>query len=594
MTAFSDGVYKPPKAILNWVSNAEAPYTYFPAVVAIEQLHARAGATPATCVVSFPSEYAKDATITAGAKCFIQLETGAVLFRGAISEAPFEIDVSKDTLRLTLLCDKWGMAAKVLGQGGVGTQPPTPPESVGGDGFQHVGFDIIFNKDGIPNKDASNLDFSLFNTAVYWTLKDILSFIFQYYISSELCVFNSALITGAWWTATPQHLSLIGQSATQAIDTICQLAGESWTIIHNSTTSAFRCVKPSGDGTTRIFALFKPLGGSSVTGADAYCPDRVSVGRSTAHLRDTFQAMGGPIVKEITHSNKGDNPLLVLMSAFKDKKFKTRFSVNPQMYSIHGLGADRAIGSKLKPWKAQLVSRKTTDGSDYLTAAQISADPNLLKAETGMDPLLWFSATGDAADAKLVTGGYRIDTRNCFLDFEKEIMVRGSTADGKDRSVRPTDWATHGIWLTIATEVETRSYAETAEPFLSSPRWAVVHKPELVQQTRWAVWVPDLSATNPNAVSILAPDAQETYVDIEDEILSAAAQGVLSNPELERRIEMDLPFLADVSIGDGISVVGRETGLTGREVVVALSYKIFEAFCMTVSGTNCPAARGGE
>lgn len=590
---FSHGVYKPQKVELVWASAAQAPQKAFPAVVAIERLQTGCGATPGTAEISYPSEYAKDAVPVPEAPCYL-IADNEVLFRGLVVNAPFEIDIANDTLRLELVDDRWLLASKIVGQGRCGTQG----EPAGTNGWKDVAFDPIFNKDGIPNKDPAALDFLLGTTAVAWTLQDIARWLFHatHVDVAKITLDYEAELAGAGWDYAPKHLSLIGQTIAQALDTLTAMAGETWTLRPGEEVSTYASVKRGGNGTTRTFTLAEPKGGSRVTSADAYYADSCRVARDIVSVRDTHQVFSGPTIKEYTYSNKGDDPLLVLRSAAKDKKFQYCLGVDVTKYAIHSLGAARAgTNAKPKPWLPHLVTRKWADGSTYLLAGQLAEYDTLLNNDTLMEPLLWYAPDGDAANSYLVTGGYRIDARNCLLWIEHRIEVAANAFDGKEGTMTLDLSGAGRIWLTVATELETRRHAETQMVgMLTNPMYAVIQKPDLVPELRHLVWLPDLDSTDRNAHIIAATPDEETYVDIYNKIVLLSEAAALATPEIETHVEVTLPWLAVARVGDKLAITGRNLTLSGYEVITDISWQIYETYRMTIEATNVPARRSVE
>lgn len=578
MSTMAMGVYQPPRARADFDG---IMVSYFPAIVAVKRVELMAGAAIGTAVISYPSHYASDATPQMGKG--VRLMIGSrVIFRGVIGEGPFEIGDGSDELDLILFDDKWLMSRKTIGQQGIGTMPSSVP---GFYGFNDVCFDVIFNRDGKPNKDSSSLDFITDSTAVFWTLKDVMRFIFQYYIDSGDAQLSPARL-GSGYDRKPVHLNLVGQTALQAVDTVAQMAGESWGLVPGSTTSSFVAVKP-GSGTSRSVFFFRPKAGGRSDFATTW---HVKGGRSSLSIKDCkddYIAMSGPIVKEHTYSSKGTNPLLVQNTSYEDptKEHVAQFTVDVTKYAVHTLGPALSAGSRPKKWHRELVTRLNADRDGYVSKASIEANPQYRHNDRLAKPFLWVSLDGTESEARLCTGGFRINSDHGTIEFKAKLDLWPDDGD-QEESVLVDDWSAVGIWLTIATVIGLPKTSETptASAYLPKKFYQVIMKHDLVPEQRGVVWLPKMGGTN-NEVDHVSATTEE-YVDVEDQLDEIVDGAIEQTSAIETPVDLEFPFMPEVDIGDRISVHGRDFSLSGNEVVTQISYDIHDAYDVKIKATN--------
>lgn len=560
--------------------------------VHIQELRRYAGAAIGRAVVAYPARYAKDASPTLGRSARITIDK-ATVFRGVIVDAPFEIDTNRDEVKMLLADDKWAMTDRIVGQPGIGTQGAP----AGTHGFQDVGFETIINRNGNPNKDPASREFRTGSTAVAWTLKDVLLWLFDYYVDSSVARIFEADIPVDAYADEPSHLSLVGMNALQAVDEVVALTGQSWALVPGSEYSTWTYVRPDTSGNLpssrrRIVRLFPDKGSRRCDYAGTYYAARAAAPLSIEHSRDVYVAISAPYVFESTYSNKSATPLLVRIAGFTDKTYAARFAVDVTAYNANNLGANLTAGSNPKPWLSHLCTRKTAAGDGYVTAAQIAAAPLLAKNEQLPEPFVWLSLDGDPDHARLVQGGKRIDVKHGFIDFEAGVdLMNASGDDPEDVSV--PDWDAVGVWLTIATVMERpkTSTSDAGSKYLPRARYQMIRKPDLVPELRRDVWLPDLAGNN-NAVTIAAQGAEETYVDISATLDAVVAAALAATSEIERPIELSFPFVPPFNLGDHVTISGRHLPLSGREVVIEVSYQFHEGVA-SYTHVRCSNALAG-
>jgi len=556
----------------------------YSSTVHVREVSLFAGAAVGSATISYPAHYAKNAVPQMGGTARLVLK-GRTIFRGIVGHAPMTVDEATDEVTLVLFGDKWPMSFKIVGQVGIGT------ENGGDDGFKDVGFEIVFNRDGKPNKDPSALNFSTGSGAVFWTLKNIMQFLFDRYVSDDVARVAAGTLSTAY-DKVPSDLNLVGQTALQAVDTVATLAGESWGLRPGSSYSQFVAVRRAA-GTARKARIFRPRAGATAKSASAYSANAVEASASVRDCRDVIQAAGALKVKEHTYTSSGGDPLLTQKSSFKDKEYVTRYAVDVSKYNSHNLGRNLSSGSVPKPWLQHLLTRKIADGDAYVTATQIASTPALTHNEQLGKPVLWLSEDGTEAEARLCVGGVRIDYDNGLVDFKASVDLMGEVG-GDPEEVHIDDWSTVEIWLTVATVLETPESAESDSggSYLPASAYKLIQKPDLVQELRQDSWLPDLSSDDNNAISKLATGGEEEYVDISGKLEEAVAAELAASPEIETPLSAEFPFMPTVNIGDRLTVAGRATGATGNEVATQIRYRFEEGVpdVVVVSATNVVAA----
>lgn len=568
----SSGVFVPPSVeatppVLVSGGNAE--------LVKVVSIESFAGAAIGNAILALPLNRPDNPTVSIGEEATIKIGED-IVFDGIVGYAPAKIDTTTDELQLVLFDAKWLMAANRIGQWGIGL------EGLETYGFSDVALEVVFNADGIPNKDPDALDFCLGSNAVYWTLRDVMNFIFQYYIDDTVATCPAAQIAHSAYDAEPSNLNLIGQTALQAVNAVAELAGETWTLIPGETASTFRSVRP-GSGTIRTASFFKPFAGAKATGATENHPSEGQVAISVKECRDSFQAMSGNRIKETTYSVA--NGLLSKVSGFKDKEYHVRFKIDVTKYFDNNLGLDLSDGAPPKKTLSHLCTRINDDANAYITAAELTATPALRKCKQVEIPV-WISADGTTGNAKLCKSGYRIDHKHGTVDFV-EHPVTWDQWGFKDQAL-VVDWDIGGVWVTLATETEQREVVETdtLNQYLPTPMYEFVKKDDLKPESRVASWLPDLASSSRDAVTIIAPSGED-YVSVTDALEETVDRMLQHSAEIETPIDLMLPFFPwRWQVGDRLQLAGRSLGATGDEVITEIRHDVHEAFNTRVRATN--------
>ena len=590
---FTDGVYRPPEVD---VYLEGIVYTIWPTVATLRSLDRRAGVAIGSCILGFPTKYFEDATPDMGREARVSLG-GRTIFRGVVGDAPTEIDARRDERQLLCYDDKWLMAANTIGQIGRGTQG-TP---TGATGFADVGFDCTFNRDGRPNKDPDVCDFRTGTGAVYWTLQDIMVFIFTYYISTSAVTLNSALL-GSNFDDRPSHLALSGQTALQAVDLVCRCAGQSWGLTPDRTASAFASVR-SGYGDQRTISFFPPRRAATVVDATSLYPRSAKGGKSIRDCKDVYQAVSAPIIKDHTYQSEGADPLLIPVAGFKDPEYDYRWTIDVTKYAAHNMGCNLSAGSRPKPILSSLVTRLSADGTAYVTALQILTTPLLAQNEHVSKPYIWIrwdDGAGGQTVLRLVTGGARFDAEHGLLDLKDTVKLAPMTKEKpplEDESLVLSDLSGVALYFTCATRLELVESASTSvsNQYLPAHVTEVINKADLVPERRERVILPNL-AGDPNDYVLLAAAAEETYVDVYSHLADAIAAARAGSEAIESPLAFEFPFLPDLALGDLVTIRGRDLGATGSEVITSLSYRFRNGVpdCVEAQASNVMAGVNPE
>ena len=598
MSQSIDGAYVGPRTNVIFAGQVIIGLTSSKAT--ISSIDRYAGMTIGSATISFPSRYAIDIEADMGKEARIDIG-GTTVFRGVVGDSQADIDGGHDQFEMIQFDDKWQLESAIIGEKGRGTQPPSPPEplaEVGDLGFAVVGFDITFNKHGLPNKKAgtgdANRDFDKTTAAIFWTLGDVMLFIFQYYVDSDIATLEFNDIDKPSYGRVPSHLNLFGQSALQAIDTVATLAGESWGLQPTASGSVF-VVVANGAGTIKRIKGFKPkiFKTALQAGLDHY--QKIRVGKSIRKSKDVIQVQSANIVKETVYTNIGDDPLLIEdavagASTYVDKNFKKRFRVDVTKYEDNSLGRSYPDGSKPKRWLKDLVTRRKNT-TEYLTAADIAANEALIDATKIAVPL-WVSEDGTEANARLVIGGARIDLRNGTVELKEQLDVKPSivtTLVGKDTI--DIKGKTIGVWLTVATVLEERQFAVTLETsnFLPRQFCQLIVKRDLVPQKRENTFLPDLTSGNGNAIAKPAA-TEEDYVDITDKLEVARDNAQGANAQIETNLRADFELMPIYNIGDNIRLSGRDLDTPNDMVCTHVRYEPHPSGKTSIEVTNVNAS----
>lgn len=562
-------------------------FSAFPAT--IHFLEHCSGAEPGTAVISWPQKYATPQMTKFGDGMYITLG-GEIVFRGIIAGVPITIDSNTDIVELHCVDDKWLMSRNIIGQIGIGTV-------AGGAGFPDVGYDVVFNRDGRPDKDPSKDDFNLGSTAVFWSFKSMLSFIFTNYVDTTVATLATARL-GAAYARKALNVNLVGQTAAQAIDTIVEKAGESWGLMPTAKVSEFVPMRPGGWGHKQAVTLNSPKGRQTIVGAGIRHASSVQINANIQSVRDQVQVVSGNEVRECTISSAAalasPTPLLVKDASFVSPDFIVRYSVNVLAYAANDLGCNLSAGARPKPWLPSLNTRLNAAGNDYLTAAQLAATPGLQVNERARIAI-WVATDGNVNHAKLITRGAYVDHAKATISLPAKVGVFDATASDKTVALDISgSLATLAIWVTCATVLETfeQSVTAIANTYLPKPFTQLVRKDDIIPETRQDCSLPDLT-TGEMTVTVGIEDGLEKYLDIAAQLTEIRDSVALLAPKVANDLTIGFDFIPILFIGDLLEINGRDIGQSGQEVVTNVTYDVHAAYHTTVKATDVVAGAGG-
>jgi hypothetical protein len=562
-------------------------------VCTIEKLEQFAGDAIGSAIIRYPATNANNTVRRMGDSARIAIG-GQTVFRGCVGHAPFEVSVDQDEVQLVLFDDKWRMGARKIGQQGIGTTGPEEART----GFTDVGYDTVFNRDGKPDKKVGDtdddLDFSLASTAVYWTLRDVLKWVFKFYVRGDTAILPPAQVAHAAWDRKPSNLNLYGMSPVAAAQTLAQLAGESWALLPQAGYSTYRSVRP-GSGTIRPLRLFAPTSRGNMAGVTEATVSDINAALSIQACRDKFLASSSEVVLERVYSRS--NGMLLAPITSPVPGYAKRYRVDVTKYADNGLGPNRLAGSRPKVWRKQLVTRLALGETDmhYATAAEVAATPSLEAAESAEIPV-WISVDGTVGGMKLLAGGYRIDVENSTLDIHEKLEVFADGDRTKKTELNGINWTVAGIWMTVATVLDGAEIAASADAalYLAEPVVEAVKRSDLVPERRYHSVLPKLTGDDPHAYDSFAVGAEEKYVDITARLNDALAAMADSSPEVESPITATLPLFPVWQLGDRVEIQGRPHGASGREVITRIAYSVYEDFTTQIEATNVMVAVEAE
>lgn len=570
MTFSSNAVFKPGTV------DFSMPFSFGNADAHVDRLEIYAGLAIGTALVVWRGDHGGDPGSYLGDTARITID-GSTVFRGVVAEGPFTAGTGKDELAILLYCDKWRLEEAVVGEYGIG------PADVTAGGFNDVGYDLVFNKGNRPNKAPASYDFSTGTGAVYWELADILTLLLANYVDASEITYSAGTITGAAALGVvPSELNLTGMTALQAIDTVVSMAGLSWALDYGSASSEFVLVVP-GSGTTRTAVFATPETGAAPTVTEWHGGE-IEVQSSVRNAVDRVRVRSANIIQETMHSNKGTNPLLAAVSGYKSAEYVVAFQVQVNQYENHGLGSNLDAGSDPKPWLPHLITRWKADRTGY----EVAETDELPALEPVAVPV-WVSEDGTEGNAKLAVGGYSIDLQRGLIEVEAEIEVVGAGASARE-TLSGLDWGTAGIWVTVATVLESPAwYTTSASGYLPTPHPLVLDRKDIAHVRRYNSWLPDLSA-DPHGISKVQTGLAAVYIDAEPRMTEIGDAALAESSALEVTAVVEFPFLPVVDLGDKLAVSGRPMPqLTGDEVVTAVRYGLDGRYTTQVTASNITA-----
>jgi hypothetical protein len=341
--------------------------------------------------------------------------------------------------------------------------------------------------------------------------------------------------------------------------------------------------------------FFRPKASGKADMATTWHAKSGSSSLSIRDCKDDYIAMSGPILKEHTYTNTGSDPLLVRNTSFVDatKEHVAQYTIDVTKYAVNNLGPALSAGSRPKKLHRELVTRFNATHTAYLTAANIAANPALRHNDRIPKPFVWISEDGTEANARLCTGGFRLNTEHGTIEFKSKLDLWPDDGD-QEESVEIADWALVGVWLTVATVIGLPKTSETsvAEQYLPKTFTQLIRKDDLIPEQRGDVWLPKMGGTN-NEVDN-ASLTTEDYIDVQSQLDDMVDGAIQQTSQVESPLDLEFPFMPELDIGDHIQVNGRTFALSGDEVVTQIVYDIYEAYDVRVRATNVLAGVNPE
>lgn len=538
---------------------------------AVERIELRSGTALSTAVVNFPTLFGEAPDVNMGDSASISIGAETV-FRGVVGSVPVQVEDGADSTRVVLYCDKFRMRRFVVGQPGIGTQGAD-----GAYGFLDVGFVLCFNENGAPNRMKDALDFCTGSNAVYWTLRSILEFIFEYYVDRQITMDYDDL--DEVFDRCPSHVMLSDMRALEAVDHVIRLAGATWGIDCSGGDSEVVVVR-SGRGRVRHVPLFAPHGGNSIAQASEFSASSVYGNAQIINSFTRYVARSGPRIMETTLWS-GEGEMLRRVPIQNGGKHFVKYVSNVSAYAAHGLGASRSPGAKAKAWLPTLQTRIREDGS-YVTAAQILEDASLLNNPCA-EIKVWVAPDGVREHACLCQNGYDIDLDESAIYFEHTVTLMEFNLNSFSASVQPDSLV--GVSVAVVLDDAVLFDYTQAGKYLDNDHYMIVDKPEILPVERHNLVMPKKE----EVITMADSDDPERYVDVRGQIESIAKASAKATPMLECEAKIVMPGFPLVQIGNRIKMTGRRMKLTGDEVAVSVTYHVDRAYTTEIEINNTPA-----
>jgi hypothetical protein len=316
-----------------------------------------------------------------------------------------------------------------------------------------------------------------------------------------------------------------------------------------------------------------------------------------------------PAIEEIEEEEEATTIIeLVNWSNFRTEE-RYAFTLNKQRYEILGLGKNIRRKDKAKPLTNDLITKRNREGefvppdnecgifpvqiieslgNQYPQGYEVDLDkgtiyvPKIIGQDLPPDPPIRFTAgvqteirtvqTVSSPLATMPSDVFRAAIRQEFIQRERITGIS-------------VDMPVNLLWTIIVTTSVTGSVVVT--PAVPIPLGAVLDPPNVnTAGNGWEIigfTVPRTSWT------VTLPAAVEF-----DAVAALAELGALAEPELGRpavNVEATYPSFKNILIGSKISVQGVDFGMTGEEIVVAVSFE-GENQTISFSATNHIGADG--
>lgn len=572
-----------------WFGTALTAPGAAPVTAYVRRISLGMGAAPGECELYFPSTPVGIHSWAQGIKVAAFRDTECI-FSGVVVDNSEHIGSSTNEVTLSCLDVRHEMAAIQIGQYGIG------PIATSG-GWPQVGYDLVFNADNKPNRSV-NVDstgkytFSTKIGAQYWTPRDIVDFMFYWYVSSTICQF----LPGTYWDGvlsqrTPE-LNLSHCDVPTAISRVMACVGGSWAVnfvgVPGGTAAAMipivEGIDPYWSHVIHIDSV------NSSTTPSEWTTDSLNLRNSVRNSWDRIEVLSAPAAVESALHDGTTNPPLVKVSTGKElpPNCICYYAVDVTKYTANNLGSDLLTGDAPKKWRHSLLTRKNSSG--YVAA--------LTDIRTGDDfpcsEAIWLSEDSGAT-WKRVKSGVHIDFEKMRLYVHRSGQYYGTAVGDMALSWDITSSTGVRILFTVATELELpRLYVATVpSPYLPVRRTVRVIRREFNQHLRYKSYLPDLASTNPNTYTIMAASTLEDYDSPDADLKRIADQLLTMRQTMECNVSLSLPFFPKLTIGDSITFAPLNLVSAGGTMrVTSIEYDCRALEVSITANNNIVGARG--
>lgn len=542
-----------------------------PLTAKIERYSAGTGGNPASLGVSLPCESVVDRASLAGAPVYA-FRNGVQVFAGVVVEADGAIARGTQDLQLNALDMRHELNAQVIGQYGLGAVA-----TLGG--WAGVGYDVVFNRDGVPNRSAA-IDpvtgvstFDLTEDAEWWTFDEILAFLFLWYVPTAVMKLDRSLLVGPYLEAAPE-IDVRNMRAGAAIDAVTKTMGGTWyprytatryvpVIVPTPSPAPAPVETPLADLAPTYYPVHSQIpapatrtlfvdDGKALYPPTEYIVDQLRLRHSAADSYDRLEVVSAPVRVETTYASNGTAPLLTRVTTGSELTDGDAcyFDVDVTQYTAHGVGLSLDAGSLPKKWDGNLVTRRNSAG--YLAGPLVSDEGDPVRAVE----CIQLSRDGGTLWSR-VKSGVRLDLEKMRVCVSRKGSVYGITKTENARAYNIAAGAESSVHVkvTITTIVEYPLVAvtEATSLYLARSRTRRILRRDFVPMSRMASEVPDLAAVNPNTFTTLAPGtALAKYRDPEAEMIAIRDRLFDARSELEVSVSANLPASPLVDIGDNL------------------------------------------
>ena len=536
----------------------------------IQQLHIPYGSAYGSCTIAFPEM--RGTGISVDRSEVSVAVNGSTVFRGTAVVRRGSVGEGRDIPSIGLRDVRWLLAGTKVGQHGIGDLD----EELGG--FATVGYQLLFNPNGIGNKAPDDLAFTADATAVKWTLSEMLEFVLTWY-ADELLSLPSSFSSA--WEEEADHVFLFLQSVPDAIDTLCALAGESWGVDYSTEPPKMVLLNSTPSGSVSLVLPERTSSVSTATDSHILSLEYVD---SVENSCDSVEVHTARERIETTHSNEEAWSSGMVLEGFKcaEKGYVYGFKPDVTAYEAAALGKNLTEGSRPKRWLRYLCSQ--VSDTSWLSAldSEIESGRGALPEQC-----LWLKSGADGAVPRRIVGGFSIRFDRCELLFAEQIEL----ANGGGARISAESWAS-GYWtvyFTVATEMEFNQgvVSVTGSQHVSAGTLKeAIYRSDMVPMYRINAMLPDLTTEDEDDTITAGNGAMEAYVDLDDRLLELGKRYRIARGAVEYSADIRTLGLPAVKLGNGISISGASVDFSGNEVVTSIDYDLAGGDFVVIRVTN--------